>query len=85
VSDFARNLRKENIMSKFANVAFNAGVSIVDSAYAAKRGAVKVAQATAAQTKSVAATSKEVGTSFWAGMKFAHQRIKGQAIPKLEM
>ena len=71
--------------SKLAATAFNAGVSIVDGAHAAVALTAKAARVTAAQTKSVVATSKEVGTSFWAGVKFAHQRNKDRAIPKLGM
>jgi hypothetical protein len=71
------------MVSKLATTAFSVGVSIVDGAHAAATFTAKAAKVTAAQTKSVAATSKEVGTSFWAGMKFAHQRNKDRAIPKL--
>ena len=56
-------------MSKsIALAAFNTAVVITNVAHAAKRGAVKAA-----------GQSKEVGISFWAGMKYAHQQNKANA------
>ena len=49
----------------FALAAFNAAVGITNAAHAAKRGVVAGATA-----------SKEAGTAFWAGMKYAHQYNK---------
>ena len=61
-------------MSKsFALAAFNAAVAVTNAAHAAKRCAVKAAQATAAQTVATATASKEAGVAFWAGVKYAHQ------------
>ena len=60
-------------MSKsFALAAFNAAVVITNAGHAAKRCAVKAAEVTATQ-------SKEAGTAFWAGMKYAHQYNKATA------
>lgn len=67
-------------MSKsIALAAFNAAVVITNGAHAAKRCAVKAAEVTAAQSKATATASKEVGTAFWAGMKYAHQYNKANA------
>ena len=60
-------------MSKsIALAAFNAAVVITNGAHAAKRCAVNVAKVTATQ-------SKEAGSAFWAGMKYAHQYNKANA------
>lgn len=68
-------------MSKsFALAAFNTAVVITNGAHAAKRCAVKAAQATAAQTQATATASKEAGVAFWAGMKYAHQYNKANAV-----
>ena len=68
-------------MSKsFALAAFNTAVAITNGAHAAKRCAVKAAQATAAQTQATATASKEAGVAFWAGMKYAHQYNKVNAV-----
>lgn len=61
-------------MSKsFALAAFNTAVVITNAGHAAKRCAVKAAEVTAAQ-------SKEAGIAFWAGMKYAHQYNKANAV-----
>ncbi len=60
----------------FALAAFNTAVVITNGAHAAKRCAVKAAQATAAQTQATATASKEAGVAFWAGMKYAHNYNK---------
>ena len=57
-------------MSKsFALAAFNTAVVITNVAHAAKRGVVAGATA-----------SKEAGIAFWAGMKYAHQYNKANAV-----
>ena len=57
-------------MSKaIALAAFNTAVVITNIAHAAKRGAVKAAS-----------QSKEAGIAFWAGMKYAHQYNKANAV-----
>ena len=67
-------------MSKsFALAAFNAAVVITNAGHAAKRCAVKAAQATAEHTTATATASKEAGIAFWAGMKYAHQYNKANA------
>ena len=56
-------------MSKaFALAAFNAAVAITNAAHATKRCAVAGATA-----------SKEAGSAFWAGVKYAHQHNKESA------
>ena len=56
-------------MSKsIALAAFNTAVVITNGAHAAKRCAVNTA-----------AASKEAGSAFWAGMKYAHQYNKANA------
>ena len=60
-------------MSKsIALAAFNTAVTVVNAGHAVKRCAVKAAEVTATQ-------SKEAGSSFWAGMKYAHQYNKANA------
>ena len=67
-------------MSKsLALAAFNAAVVITNAAHAAKRCAVKAAEVTAVHSKATATVSKEAGTAFWAGMKYAHQYNKANA------
>ena len=63
----------------FALAAFNTAVVLTNAAHAAKRCAVKAAEVTAAQSKATTAVSKEAGTAFWAGMKYAHQYNKANA------
>jgi hypothetical protein len=68
-------------MSKsFALAAFNTAVVITNAGHAAKRCAVKAAEVTAAQSKATATASKEAGIAFWAGMKYAHQYNKANAV-----
>ncbi len=68
-------------MSKsFALTAFNAAVAITNGAHTVKRCAVKAAEATATQSKATATASKEAGIAFWAGMKYAHQYNKANAV-----
>lgn len=68
-------------MSKsFALAAFNTAVTVVNAGHAAKRCAVKAAQVTAAQSQATATASKEAGIAFWAGMKYAHQYNKANAV-----
>ena len=64
----------------FALAAFNTAVAITNGAHAAKRCAVKAAQVTAAQSQATATASKEAGIAFWAGMKYAHQYNKANAV-----
>ena len=57
-------------MSKaIALAAFNTAVVITNVGHATKRCAVKAAS-----------QSKEAGTAFWAGMKYAHQYNKANAV-----
>ena len=68
-------------MSKsFALAAFNTAVVITNGAHAAKRRAVKVAEFIAEHTTATATASKEAGIAFWAGMKYAHQYNKANAV-----
>ena len=68
-------------MSKsFALAAFNAAVIATNAAHAAKRCAQKAAVATATHTQATATASKEAGIAFWAGMKYAHQCNKANAV-----
>lgn len=68
-------------MSKsFALAAFNTAVVITNGAHAAKRCAQKAAVATATHTQATATASKEAGIAFWAGMKYAHQYNKANAV-----
>ena len=68
-------------MSKsFALAAFNAAVAITNGVHAAKRCVVAAAQSTAAQSQTTATASKEAGIAFWAGMKYAHQYNKANAV-----
>ena len=64
----------------FALAAFNAAVAVTNVAHAAKRCAVHAAEVTAAQSKATATASKEAGIAFWAGMKYAHQYNKANAV-----
>ena len=68
-------------MSKsFALAAFNTAVVITNAAHATKRGVIKAAEFTAEHTVAGATASKEVGVAFWAGMKYAHQYNKANAV-----
>lgn len=68
-------------MSKsFALAAFNTAVVITNGAHAAKRCVNKAAVATVAHSQATATASKEAGIAFWAGMKYAHQYNKANAV-----
>ena len=68
-------------MSKsFALAAFNAAVAITNAAHAAKRGAVDAACFTKDNAVAGATATKEAGVAFWAGMKYAHQYNKANAV-----
>ena len=68
-------------MSKaFALAAFNTAVIVTNAAHATKRGVVKAAEFTAEHTVAGATASKEAGIAFWAGMKYAHQYNKANAV-----
>ena len=68
-------------MSKaFALAAFNTAVIVTNAAHATKRGVVKAAEFTAEHTAAGATASKEAGIAFWAGMKYAHQYNKANAV-----
>lgn len=68
-------------MSKsFALAAFNTAVVVTNAAHATKRGVVKAAEFTAEHTVAGATASKEAGIAFWAGMKYAHQYNKANAV-----
>lgn len=64
-------------MSKsFALAAFNAAVVATNAVHAAKRGVVAAACFTKDTASAGATNTKEAGTAFWAGMKYAHQYNK---------
>ena len=68
-------------MSKsFALAAFNAAVAITNAAHAAKRGVVAAACSTKDNAVASTTTTKEAGIAFWAGMKYAHQYNKANAV-----
>ena len=68
-------------MSKsFALAAFNTAVVVTNAAHATKRGVIKAAEFTAEHTVAGVTASKEAGTAFWAGMKYAHQYNKANAV-----
>ena len=68
-------------MSKsFALAAFNAAVAVTNVAHAAKRGVVDAACFTKDNAVAGATASKEAGIAFWAGMKYAHQYNKANAV-----
>ena len=68
-------------MSKsFALAAFNAAVAITNAAHAAKRGVVAAASFTKDSAVAGTTTTKEAGVAFWAGMKYAHQYNKANAV-----
>ena len=68
-------------MSKaFALAAFNTAVVVTNAAHATKRGVLKAAEFTAENTVAGATASKEAGVAFWAGMKYAHNYNKANAI-----
>ena len=64
-------------MSKsFALAAFNTAVIATNAAHAAKRGVVAAASFTKDNAVAGTTATKEAGTAFWAGMKYAHQYNK---------
>ena len=68
-------------MSKsFALAAFNTAVVVTNAAHAAKRGVVAAACFTKDNAVAGATASKEAGIAFWAGMKYANQYNKANAI-----
>ena len=68
-------------MSKsFALAAFNAAVAITNAGHATKRGVVAAASFTKDNAVAGATASKEAGVAFWAGMKYAHQYNKANAV-----
>lgn len=68
-------------MSKsFALAAFNTAVIATNAAHAAKRGVVAAASFTKDNAVAGATASKEAGVAFWAGMKYAHQYNKANAV-----
>ena len=68
-------------MSKsFALAAFNTAVAVVNAAHAAKRGVVAAASFTKDNAVAGTTASKEAGIAFWAGMKYAHQYNKVNAV-----
>lgn len=52
--------------------AFNAAITITNAAHATKRAVTKAATATADGAVASTQATKEAGTAFWAGMKYAH-------------
>ena len=68
-------------MSKsFALAAFNTAVVVTNAAHATKRGVVAAASFTKDNAVAGATASKEAGIAFWAGMKYAHQCNKANAV-----
>ena len=68
-------------MSKsFALAAFNTAVIATNAAHAAKRGVVAAASFTKDNAVAGATASKEAGVAFWAGMKYAHNYNKANAV-----
>ena len=68
-------------MSKsFALAAFNTAVAVVNAAHAAKRGVVAAACSTKDNAVASTTATKEAGIAFWAGMKYAHQYNKANAV-----
>ena len=68
-------------MSKsFALAAFNTAVVVTNAAHATKRGVVAAASFSKDNAVAGATASKEAGIAFWAGMKYAHQYNKANAV-----
>lgn len=68
-------------MSKsFALAAFNTAVIATNVAHAAKRGVVAAASFTKDNAVAGTTATKEAGIAFWAGMKYAHQYNKANAV-----
>ena len=68
-------------MSKsFALAAFNTAVAITNATHAAKRGVVAAASFAKDNAAAGTTATKEAGIAFWAGMKYAHQYNKANAV-----
>ena len=68
-------------MSKsFALAAFNTAVIATNAAHAAKRGVVAAASFTKDNAVAGTTATKEAGVAFWAGMKYAHNYNKANAV-----
>lgn len=68
-------------MSKsFALAAFNTAVVVTNGVHAAKRGVVAAACFTKDNAVAGTTSTKEAGIAFWAGMKYAHQYNKANAV-----
>ena len=68
-------------MSKsFALAAFNTAVAITNAGHTAKRGVVAAASFTKDNAVAGTTATKEAGIAFWAGMKYAHQHNKANAV-----
>ncbi len=68
-------------MSKsLALAAFNTAVAVTNAAHAAKRGVVAAASFTKDNAVASTTATKEAGVAFWAGMKYAHQYNKANAV-----
>ena len=68
-------------MSKsFALAAFNTAIAVTNAAHAAKRGVVAAACFTKDNAVAGTTATKKVGIAFWAGMKYAHQYNKANAV-----
>ena len=68
-------------MSKFfALAAFNTAIVVTNAAHAAKRGVVAAASFTKDNAVAGTTTTKEAVIAFWAGMKYAHQCNKANAV-----
>ena len=64
----------------FALAAFNAAVAVTNAAHATKRGVVAAASFTKDNAVAGTTATKEAGIAFWAGMKYAHQYNKANAV-----
>ena len=64
----------------FALAAFNTAVAVVNAGHAAKRGVVAAASFTKDTATTGAVSTKEAGIAFWAGMKYANQYNKANAV-----
>ena len=68
-------------MSKsFALAAFNTAIAVTNAAHAAKRGVVAAACFTKDNAVAGTTATKEAGIAVWAGMKYAHQYNKANAV-----
>ena len=64
----------------FALAAFNTAVIATNAAHAAKRGVVAAASFTKDNAVAGTTATKEAGVAFWAGMKYAHNYNKANAV-----